>query len=80
MFPRKTKTMDYLDILADAERKEFASPIKTVSTNLVVPSNETPPAEQNDVEIPNLPVLDDIDVDINTNEDIEKGIRVFNLC
>jgi hypothetical protein len=30
MFPRKTRRIDYLDILADAERKEFVSPIKTI--------------------------------------------------
>jgi hypothetical protein len=28
MFPRKTKRIDYLDILADAERKAFLSPVK----------------------------------------------------
>jgi len=69
--------MDYLDIFADAERKEFTSPIKTVSTNSVVPSNETPPNERDDVEIPNEPVVEDIDVDINTKKDIEKGICIF---
>ena len=30
MFPSKTKRVDYLDFLADAERKDFTSPIKTV--------------------------------------------------
>ena len=29
MFPRKTKMVDYLDILADAERAEFMSPVKS---------------------------------------------------
>jgi len=28
MFPRKTKPTDYLDVLADADRKEFISPVK----------------------------------------------------
>lgn len=30
MFPRKAKRMDYLDVLADSDRKEFISPIKPV--------------------------------------------------
>jgi hypothetical protein len=33
MFPRKTKRVDYLDILADAERTEFISPVKSSHRN-----------------------------------------------
>jgi hypothetical protein len=35
MFPSKTKRVDYLDFLADAERKDFISPIKTVQERTV---------------------------------------------
>jgi len=28
MFPRKAKATDYLDVLADADRTEFISPVK----------------------------------------------------
>ena len=34
MFPSKSKRVDYLDFLADAERKDFTSPIKTVQERL----------------------------------------------
>jgi hypothetical protein len=78
MFPRKAKTLDYLDILADAERKEFISPIKTMSVNLVVP-RETPTSEQNDVDISIGPMVEDIDVGVNTNKDAE-GTHNFKLC
>jgi len=73
MFPRKTKTLDYLDILADTERKEFTSPIKAVWSNLFVPSREPPANEQDDVHIPIHPIVEDIDVEVNTKEDVEEG-------
>ena len=69
MFPRKTKAVDYLDILADAERKDFTSPIKTVSESLVLPSIES--ANEQDVDITIKPMIEDIDVEINTNKDEE---------
>jgi hypothetical protein len=55
MFPRKTKRVDYLDILADAERTEFLSPIKwnwSQPTERVAPSaNDKPPnsSERNNI-------------------------------
>ena len=73
MFPRKTKALDYLDILADAERKEFISPIKT-------PSRAIPANEQDHVDVPTEPILEDSDVEINVNEDAEDGTHNFKLC
>lgn len=79
MFPRKMKTLDYLDILADSERNAFTSPIKTVSENLVVPSRETLINGQDEVAIPIKPILEDIDIEIKKNEDVEKGTHDLKL-
>jgi hypothetical protein len=54
MFPSKTKRVDYLDFLADADRKDFISPIKTVQerampSQLLSTTSPTEPAEPEDV-------------------------------
>jgi hypothetical protein len=68
MFPRKTQRIDYLDILADAERKEFVSPIKTIpesplkqheSETLKVEHSKHPGTADGDAEEGTLEVLDD---------------------
>jgi hypothetical protein len=68
MFPRKTQRIDYLDILADAERKEFVSPIKTIpksplkqheSETLKVEHSNHPETADVDAEESTLEVRDD---------------------
>jgi hypothetical protein len=54
MFPSKTKRVDYLDLLADADRKDFISPIKTVQecampSQLLSTTSLTEPTEPEDV-------------------------------
>jgi hypothetical protein len=53
MFPRKTQRIDYLDILADAERKEFVSPIKTIP-KLPLQQHESETLETEDNEHPEI--------------------------
>lgn len=43
MFPRKTRHMDFLDILEDAERKDFESPIKLAIPPTPVEQHPSPP-------------------------------------
>lgn len=54
MFPRKTKRIDYLDILADAERKAFLSPVKQLPKSPAPQSqgeSESPLIEHNHPDI-----------------------------
>jgi hypothetical protein len=64
MFPRKTKQMDYLDIMANAERKDFVSPLKTAP---VTPSTKSKPStlemtnEPTNPATGNEPIVQEID-------------------
>jgi hypothetical protein len=54
MFPSKTKRVDYLDLLADADRKGSISPIKTVQepampSQLLSTTSPKEPAEPEDI-------------------------------
>jgi hypothetical protein len=54
MFPRKTKRIDYLDILADTERRAFLSPLKPLPKSPAAQSqveSESPMIEHNHPDI-----------------------------
>jgi len=54
MFPQKTKRVDYLDVLADADRRDFMSPLKTVALPREVAHEELPLMDSPVEELHNL--------------------------
>ena len=83
MFPRKTKPLDFLDILEDSERKDFISPIKIASANMVKRSEavtlETPINQQEPQGDDEEHVVENIDIEANTNEEVMDGIDTSNF-
>jgi hypothetical protein len=83
MFPRKTKPLDFLDILEDSERKDFMSPIKIASANMVKRSQavtlETPMNQQESQNDDEEHVVKNIDIGFNINEEIMDGIDTLNF-
>ena len=78
MFPRKTKQLDYLDILEDAERIDFTSPVKTSPTNLFVKSIKVPVDQQRRIEEANGVLREDAHAEINTEDSIADGMNTSN--
>jgi hypothetical protein len=78
MFPRKTKKMDFLDILQDTDRKDFQSPIKSpVQKPTILPPSSPVPTQDDQkqemaVEV-DEEVTDDLDAEIYPNPEEEGG-------
>jgi hypothetical protein len=85
MFPRKTKRVDYLDILADAERTEFISPLKSShrdpSTTADGASTDAPmdaQEEQTSVSIPDNVVESTALDNVRKDDALVEGITVLS--
>lgn len=73
MFPRKTKRLDYLDVLADADRRDFMSPLKTVALPREVAPEEQLPLMDSPVKELHNPVLASSDA---MEETIRKTLEI----
>jgi hypothetical protein len=81
MFPRKTKPMDYLDILADANRSGFVSPIKDTINQvpqLAESSHEATTQEKKECALIQDPEIEEVVNVENVNESMD-GTSYFNL-
>ena len=82
IFPSKTKRVDYLDFLADAERKDFISPVKAIQERATAShalTQSSPPKPTESEEVANNSTKEvDVCYDQHKLNDSKTSIDLFN--